>query len=137
MSSDYEVAWKFFSACGACLGWEGCQAFVAPGATFESEDPDLAGIETIRDYCELMSATGAMANGAMSHVLLAWDRSNRIALFLQAKIIRGRNCSSGEGWHAEGKCILAIHIDHNNLMSHITKIEYVPEARRKGKSAKS
>ena len=54
MESITETAEKFFVACEAGEGWQGCQAYCYPDATFSAQAGALAGIETLEQYSEWM-----------------------------------------------------------------------------------
>ena len=43
--SAFENATKFFEACDAPQGWEGCKQYVADGATFSAQSEPLADID--------------------------------------------------------------------------------------------
>jgi predicted ester cyclase len=54
MSAMLEPAELFFDACETGKGWEGCEAYCQPGATFSSQTGALAEIDKLEDYCEWM-----------------------------------------------------------------------------------
>ncbi len=54
MASITEIAERFFDACETGKGWEGCQAFCTPSATFVAQAEPLAQTKTLRDYTEWM-----------------------------------------------------------------------------------
>ena len=54
MASITEVAQQFFDACETGKGWQGCQPFCAPGATFRSEAGPLAAMQTLEEYTNWM-----------------------------------------------------------------------------------
>ena len=47
MASITEVAQKFFDACETGKGWQGCQQYCVPNATFRSEAGPLADVKTL------------------------------------------------------------------------------------------
>ena len=49
-----DVAMKFFEACDAGKGWEGCKAYCTPDASFSSQAEPLADIKTLREYADWM-----------------------------------------------------------------------------------
>ena len=51
-----EVARAFFDACETGKGWEGCQQYCAPDATFSSQAEPLADIHTLQQYTDWMKA---------------------------------------------------------------------------------
>ena len=54
MSNILEQAKLFFEACDTGKGWEGCQAYCRPGATFSAQAGALADIDTLEGYSEWM-----------------------------------------------------------------------------------
>lgn len=54
MASITETAEKFFVACEAGQGWQGCQAYCHPDATFSVQAGALAGVETLEQYADWM-----------------------------------------------------------------------------------
>jgi predicted ester cyclase len=54
MSTIVHQAQSFFEACESGKGWDGCKEYCHPNATFSSQTGALAGISTLKDYCEWM-----------------------------------------------------------------------------------
>ncbi len=54
MSDIADTARKFFDACETGRGWEVCQAFCAPDATFAAQSEPLAGLRSLREYTDWM-----------------------------------------------------------------------------------
>ena len=54
--SAFENARKFFVACEAPEGWEGCKPYVAEDASFTAQSEPLTGINTVEAYCDWMAA---------------------------------------------------------------------------------
>jgi len=54
VSNITETAQAFFDACETGKGWDGCQAYCTPGATFSAQAEPLADVKTLRDYTEWM-----------------------------------------------------------------------------------
>ena len=54
----FENAKKFFTACEASEEWEGCEPYVADGATFRAQSEPLVEIKTIQAYCDWMANIG-------------------------------------------------------------------------------
>jgi len=52
MSSNLAQAKAFFDACEGGQGWEVCQSYCHPGATFSSQTGALADIDTVEGYTE-------------------------------------------------------------------------------------
>ena len=54
MSTNLQQARSFFEACETGQGWEACQAYCHPNATFSSQTGALSDISTLEDYTEWM-----------------------------------------------------------------------------------
>jgi predicted ester cyclase len=54
MSAITEVASKFFEACETGKGWDGCQAWCTPDASFTAQAEPLANVKTLREYTDWM-----------------------------------------------------------------------------------
>jgi hypothetical protein len=52
MSTMTEAARKFFELCEAGKGWEACQAYCAPDASFSAQAEPLAEITTLQGYAD-------------------------------------------------------------------------------------
>jgi len=52
MSSLKETAQQFFDACETGKGWEACEQYCQPGATFSAQAPALAEVKTVQAYTE-------------------------------------------------------------------------------------
>lgn len=51
-----EVAQAFFDACETGKGWEACQQYCAPDATFSAQAEPLADVHTVQQYTDWMKA---------------------------------------------------------------------------------
>jgi predicted ester cyclase len=54
MSTITEVARRFFETCEAGKGWEVCQAYCTPDASFSAQAEPLAGVRTLQEYTDWM-----------------------------------------------------------------------------------
>ena len=54
MSENIDHARSFFEACETGKGWEDCQAYCLPEATFSAQTGALSDIDTLEGYCEWM-----------------------------------------------------------------------------------
>jgi predicted ester cyclase len=54
MSSIRETAEQFFDACETGKGWDVCQQYCHPAATFSSQTGALADVETLEGYTDWM-----------------------------------------------------------------------------------
>ena len=52
MTTITETALAFFDACETGKGWEGCQAYCSPDATFSAQCEALDGITTLQAYTD-------------------------------------------------------------------------------------
>src|SRR5215471_13236320 len=79
----FENARKFFTACEAPEGWEGCKQYVAEGAPFRAQSEPLAEIATVQAYCDWMAGIGKVtAPGATFDLhTAAFDEGTNTAVF--------------------------------------------------------
>lgn len=54
MSGNIDHARLFFDACETGKGWEGCQQYCLPDASFSAQTGALADIDALEQYCEWM-----------------------------------------------------------------------------------
>jgi predicted ester cyclase len=54
MAAITETAEQFFVACETGKGWQGCQAYCQPNATFSAQAGALADVKTLEQYTEWM-----------------------------------------------------------------------------------
>ena len=54
MSGNIDQARLFFEACETGKGWEDCQTYCLPEATFSAQTTALSDITTLEGYCEWM-----------------------------------------------------------------------------------
>jgi hypothetical protein len=79
----FENATKFFIACEAPEGWDGCKRYVAEGAPFTAQSEPLAEIDTVEKYCEWMAGFGKITAPGATYDLhtSAYDETTRTAVF--------------------------------------------------------
>ena len=79
----FDNARKFFAACEAAEGWDGCQQYVAADAAFEAQSEPLVDVRTVRDYCEWMAAFGTITAPGSTYDLhsSSYDAETRTAIF--------------------------------------------------------
>jgi predicted ester cyclase len=64
MAGIADIAEKFFVACEAGKGWDGCKAYCTPQATFSAQAEPLADVRTLEGYCNWMAGVlGPLADG--------------------------------------------------------------------------
>lgn len=82
--SAFGNAKKFFEACEAPTGWEGCQQYVAEDSTFIAQCEPLTDVNSIQAYCDWMLGFGTViAPGATYDLHCAsYDESSRTAVFV-------------------------------------------------------
>lgn len=82
--SFLENAKKFFEACEAPKGWEGCKSYVADGASFSCQSGALADVKTVQAYCEWMKGLmgGPLPDGHYSLHSIGWDADTNTATFV-------------------------------------------------------
>ena len=56
MSSITDTARRFFEACEAGQGWEGCKEYCTSDATFSAQAEPLADMRRLEQYTEWMKA---------------------------------------------------------------------------------
>jgi len=92
--SAFENATRFFHACEGWEGWNGCEPYVAPGASFEAQAGPLAEIDTVKGYTEWMAGAASwMPDGRYDLRAASWDEANRAAMFFATY----HGSHSGEG----------------------------------------
>ena len=92
--SAFENATRFFHACERSEGWDGCQQYVEPGASFEAQAGPLVEIGTVQDYTDWMAGAASwMPDGRYDLHTSAWDEANRAATFVATY----HGSHSGEG----------------------------------------
>ena len=79
----FENATKFFIACEAAEGWEGCKPYVAEGASFTAQSEPLTEINTIEAYCDWMAGIGTVTAPGATYDLhtSSYDEATKTAVF--------------------------------------------------------
>ncbi len=79
----FDTAQKFFEACEAAKGWDGCKAHVADGAAFACQAGALADVKTVQGYCDWMKGLvgGPLPDGRYTLHASAWDAKASTATF--------------------------------------------------------
>lgn len=79
----FENAKRFFDACEAPTGWEGCKEYVADGASFVAQSEPLADVDTVAAYCDWMAGFGTVTAPGATYELhtCSFDEGNRTATF--------------------------------------------------------
>ena len=81
--SAFENAKKFFEACEAPRGWEGCKEYVEPDAQFIAQSEPLAEVNTVEAYCDWMAGLGTQTMPGASYDVhtSSYDEGTRSAVF--------------------------------------------------------
>jgi hypothetical protein len=79
----FETAGKFFLACEASEGWEGCKPYVAGKGNFRAQCEPLVGIDTIEAYCDWMAGIGKITAPGATYDLhsSSYDEETKTAIF--------------------------------------------------------
>lgn len=125
MTSIKKVAELFFDACETGKGWEGCQPYCHPGATFSAQAGALADIDTLQAYTEWMKGLlTPVPDGRYELRSFAVDDDrNNVAAY---GVFRGTHTGEGGPVPATGRKIEAdyvyvMHFDGDKIR-HMTKI---------------
>ncbi|HET8670739.1 MAG TPA: nuclear transport factor 2 family protein [Candidatus Saccharimonadales bacterium] len=79
----FKNAKKFFTACEAPEGWEGCKPYVAEEATFRAQSEPLVEIKTVQAYCDWMAGIGKITAPGATYDLhtASFDEATNTAVF--------------------------------------------------------
>ena len=125
MSNNLEIGRQFFEACETGQGWEECNGFCQPGATFSSQTMVLADISTLEDYCEWMkNLLTPIPDGHYELKFFGADEStNSVSAFA---VFHGTQTGEGGPVPPTGNTIAADYVYHmvfqGDQISHMTKI---------------
>ncbi len=125
MSMILGPAKQFFEACDTGKGWDACQAYCNPDATFSSQTGALAEISTLEGYSEWMK--GLLTPIPDGHYELKFfaadDADESVAAFA---IFHGTQSGPGGPVDPTGKKIAADYVYHmvfdGERIKHMTKI---------------
>ena len=125
MSTITTVAKAFFDACETGGGWEACEQYCTPSASFSAQADALSGIVTLRDYTNWMKGLLTfIPDGRYEVKSFATDdeRQNVLAY----GIFRGTHTGEGGPCPPTGKStatdyVYAMEFDGEKI-SHMTKI---------------
>ncbi|HKK30197.1 MAG TPA: nuclear transport factor 2 family protein [Alphaproteobacteria bacterium] len=131
--SAYENARKFFEACEAPKGWEGCKEYVAPGATFTAQSEPLTDIGTVQGYCDWMKGLvdGILPDGRYDLHTSAFDEANNTAIFVAT--FHGTHTGDQGPMPATGKAtstdyVYTLKMNADGQVQHMTKVWNAPWA---------
>jgi steroid delta-isomerase-like uncharacterized protein len=125
MSKILESARQFFDACETGQGWEACQAFCKPDATFSAQAAALAEVSTLEGYCEWMKGLlTPIPDGRYELKLFAADEADKSVAAVT--VFHGTQTGPGGPVPATGNTIAADYVYHilfdGERVSHMTKI---------------
>jgi predicted ester cyclase len=125
MSSMKETAWRFFDACETGQGWQGCQQYCHPGATFSAQVGALADIRTLQAYTDWMKGLlTPIPDGQYEVRSFAVDEErNNVAAYA---VFRGTHTGHGgpmppTGKRVEADYVYVMQFDGDKIR-HMTKI---------------
>jgi len=125
MSSIKGTAAQFFDDCETGKGWEVCQQYCHPGATFSAQAAALAGIDTLEGYTGWTKGLlTPVPDGHYELRALAVDGDrNKVAVF---SVFRGTHTGEGGPVPATGKQVEAEYVYvmdfDGDKIRHMTKI---------------
>jgi len=129
----FDNAKKFFEACDAPLGWQGCKQYVEEGATFVAQSEPLVEIDNVKDYCEWMVSFGTVTSPEGSYTLHAsgFDEGTNTAIFFGTYNAK----HTGEGGpvpptlkETSTHYVYILKMNNDAKVSHFTKVWNAPWA---------
>jgi predicted ester cyclase len=125
MSSIRDTAEQFFDACETGKGWQACEQYCHPGATFAAQTDALADVTTLEAYTEWMKGLMTILPDGNAEVRsFAVDESrHNVAAF---GVFRGTHTGQGgpvppTGKSAEADYVYVMDFDGDKIR-HLTKI---------------
>jgi predicted ester cyclase len=125
MSSIRDVAELFFDACESGKGWDACEQYCHPGATFAAQTDALADVSTLEAYTEWMKGLlTILPDGTAEVRSFAVDEArDNVAAF---GVFRGTHTGEGgpvppTGKSAEADYVYVMDFDGDKIR-HMTKI---------------
>ena len=125
MSVDLETAEAFFEACEIGKGWEGCEIFCQPNATFSSQASVLSDLSTLEQYCDWMKGFFTpVPDGHCDLKFFAEDEARNSVTAVA--VFHGTQTGPGGPVPPTGKQFAADYVYHmvftDGRISHLTKI---------------
>ena len=120
-----EVAQAFFDACETGQGWEVCQQFCTPDATFSAQAEALEGIDTLEQYTDWMKGITTVLPDAgyeIKSFAVDEERGNVIAF----GVFHGTHTGEGgpvppTGRRAEAEYVYIMEFEGDRI-HHMTKV---------------
>lgn len=125
MPDMHDTALKFFDACESGKGWETCREYCHEGATFSAQADALAGIDTLRAYCDWMQGVFAFAPDA-GYEIRAFAADEQRDTVVGYGVFRGTHTGEGGPVPPTGKAVEAEYVYamrfEGGKVSHMTKV---------------
>ena len=125
MTAIKDTAERFFDACETGKGWDVCQRYYHPGATFSAQAGALTGVETMEAYTEWMKGLlTPVPDGRYEVRFFGVDESrNNVAAYA---VFRGTHTGAGgpvppTGKQVEADYVYVMAFDGDRIR-HMTKI---------------
>lgn len=131
MSQMTDVASRFFVACEAGKGWEGCKAYCLPNATFACQAEPLAEVKTLQQYADWMQGLmKMMPDGRYELRSFATDPERKAvtayAVFCATHTGEGGPPPTGKSTRSD--YVYSMEFDGSDKIRHMTKIWNAPWA---------
>ena|SRR5829696_7773249 len=125
MTSIKDIAERFFDSCETGKGWDGCEQYCHPDATFAAQVDVLSGVETLKAYTEWMKGLLTQlpdGNAEVKSFAVDEGRNNVVAF----GVFRGTHTGEGgpvppTGKSAEADYVYVMEFDGAKIR-HMTKI---------------
>jgi len=131
--NSFEIATKFFEACEAPLGWEGCKQYVQKGASFSAQSEPLAEIDSVQAYCDWMHGFGTVTSPEGWYELhsSSYDKNTNIAVFFAT--YHGKHTGDGgpvppTNQETHSHYVYILKMDEYSKVSHMIKVWNAPWA---------
>lgn len=125
MNTLEERAHQFFDACETGKGWDACQEYCHPGATFSAQAGALADVSTLEGYTEWMKGLfGPVPNGRYELRSFSVDENrNNVSAYA---VFHGTHTGEGGPVPPTGKTVAADYVYvmdfDGDSIKHVTKI---------------
>ena len=125
MDTIESIATRFHQACMTGKGWQECQQFCTPDATFTHEGTMFADIRTLQVYADYIASLSTPVPDFRHEVLsVAVDEPQQRVLIHY--LIRGTHSGEGlpippTGRSMESRCVLILHVE-NERIRHAEKV---------------
>jgi predicted ester cyclase len=125
MSSIKDTAFKFFDACETGKGWDGCEQYCHPGATFAAQADALSGVTTLQAYTEWMKGLLVLTPDG-NYQLRSFALDDQRSSVAAYGIFRGTHTGQGgpvppTGKKVEADYVYVMQFDGDKIR-HMTKI---------------